>query len=207
MKLHSALDKIVGHKVKAGLLRILCDKNTGWTGRQLARELTISPTTASKFLKELTGEGVVFAKGVGKSYLYHLNEKSYVVRNILMPFFEREKGIVTDIAALVKKAILKSGAKIEAIAIFGSIAKRTDTSKSDVDILIIINDLKDKPTVESGIDRLSEKIAMDFNTSISPYILSAGQLNKRYKEKSVFINEIIRSYKLIYGRPLERIVA
>jgi len=207
MKLHSALDKIVGHKVRAGLLRILCDKNVGWTGRQLARELAISPTTSSKFLKELADEGVVFVKGVGKSYLYHLNGKSYVVRNILMPFFEREKEIVTNIAALVKKAVLKSGAKIEAIAMFGSIAKRTDTSKSDVDILIIITDLKDKPKVEGSINSLSEKIAMDFNTVVSPYILSASQFKKRYREKSALINEMIRSYKLLYGRVLERIAA
>ena len=207
MKLHNALDRIVGHKVKARILRVLCDKNTGWTGRQLAKELTISPTTSSKFLKELVGEGVVFAKGVGKSYLYHLNDRSYVVRNILIPFFEREKKIVNNIVSLVKKVTLKSGAKVEAIAMFGSMAKKTDSSKSDVDILVIINDLKDKSKVESGINSLSGKVAIDFNTAVSPYILSVSQFKKRYEEKSPLINEILKSYKLLYGRPLERIIA
>ena len=85
MKIYNVLDRIVGHKVKARILRVICDKNTGWTGRQLAKELDISPTTSSKFLKELVEEGIVFSKGVGRSYLYHLNDRSYVVKNIMMP--------------------------------------------------------------------------------------------------------------------------
>jgi predicted nucleotidyltransferase len=204
MKLHNALDRIVGHKVKARILRLLCDKDTGWTGRQIARELAISPTTSSKFLKELTGEGVVFAKGVGKAYLYRLNEKSYVVRNILMPFFEREKGIISSINALVKKTALKS-AEIETIATFGSIAKNTDTSRSDVDLLIIIKYPKDKTKVEAGINNLAKGIAINFNTTVSPYILSAKQFKKRYHEKSPLIIEILKSYKLLYGTALERV--
>jgi len=206
MKLHNALDRIVGHKVKARILRILCDKNTGWTGRQIARELAISPTTSTKFLKELTEEGVVFAKGVGKSYLYHLNDRSYVVRNILMPFFDREKGIVNNITNLVKREALKS-AKIESIAMFGSMANKTDTSRSDVDILIITNHLKDNPKVEAGINDLAEAFATKFNTTVSPYILSIKQFKKRYHENSPLINEILKSYKLLYGRALERVVA
>lgn len=207
MKLHNALDRIVGHKVKARILRVICDKNTGWTGRQLAKELAISPTTSSKFLKELVGEGVIFSKGVGRSYLYHLNDRSYVVRNILMPFFEREKDVVDNIVSRVRKAALRSGAKIKTIAIFGSVAKKSDTSKSDIDILIVISELKDKPRVEASINALSKMIATDFNTAISPYVLSVDQLKKRYKKKAPLIKEIVQSYKLLYGKPLERILA
>ena len=207
MKMYNVLDRIVGHKFKARILRVICDKNIGWTGRQLAKELDISPTTSSKFLKELVEEGVVFSKGVGKSYLYHLNDRSYVVRNILMPFFDREKRIINDIAAIVKKAIFKSGAEIEAIVMFGSVAKETDTIKSDVDILVIIGNLKDRLRVETSINALSKTIAIDFNTAVSLHVLSISQLKKQYKEKSPLLNEIFRSYKLLYGKPLERIVA
>lgn len=207
MKIYNVLDRIVGHKVKARILRVICDKNTGWTGRQLARELDISPTTSSKFLKELVEEGIVFSKGVGRSYLYHLNDRSYVVRNILMPFFDREKRIINNIVALVKKAVFKNGAKIEAIAMFGSLVKETNTIKSDVDMLVIIGDLKDRPRVEASIDALSKTIAMDFNTAVSPHVLSINQFKKQYEEKSPLLTEIFKSYKLLYGKPLERIVA
>lgn len=207
MKIYNVLDGIVGHKVKARILRVICSKNTGWTGRQLAKELDISPTTSSKFLKELVEEGIVFSKGVGSSYLYHLNDRSYVVRNILMPFFDRESRIVSNIVALVKKAVFKSGAEIEAIAMFGSLAKETGTIKSDMDMLIIIGDHKDKPKVEASIDALSKTIAIDFNTAISPHVLSINQLKKQYKEKSPLLYEIFKSYKLLYGKSLERIVA
>ena len=207
MKIYNVLDRVVGHKIKARILRVICDKNTGWTGRQLANELDISPTTSSKFLKELVEEGIVFSKGVGRSYLYHLNDRSYVVKNIMMPFFDREKRIINSIVALIKKAVFKSGAKIEAIAMFGSLAKETGTLKSDVDILVIIDNLKDRSRVETSIDALSKTIAIDFNTAVSPHILSTSQFKKQYKEKSSLLNEIFGSYKLLYGKPLERIVA
>jgi predicted nucleotidyltransferase len=206
MKLHNALDEIVGNKVKARILRLLCSKNTGWTGRQVAAELALSPTTSSKFLKELVEQGVVFSQGIGKSYLYHLNDRSYVVRNILMPFFSREKRIVDTVMLRVKKAVLKSGAKVESIVVFGSMAKKSDTSRSDIDILIVIKNIRDKTRVEAGINAISKMLASDFHTAVSPYILSVNQLKTRYRQKSSLIMEIFKSYKLLHGKPPERVV-
>jgi predicted nucleotidyltransferase len=204
MRLHNVLDKIVGHEAKAGILRILCEKNTGWTGRQLAKALAISPTTSSKVLKELADEGIVIVKGVGRSYLYHLDDKSYIVKNILVPFFEKEGDIVNQITLLIKKAVLKSGSGVETIAIFGSVASRTETPESDLDVVIIISKSADKPRVNKSIDSVFTIIARDFRAIISPYILSAEQFKKRYKDKDPIIGEMLKSYKLIYGKPLER---
>lgn len=207
MRLHNVLDKIVGHEVKAGILRILCEKNTGWTGRQLAKELGISPTTSGKFLQALAGEGIVVIKGVGKSYLYNLNEKSYIVKNILLPFFEKEKNIINYISMLVKKAALKSGADIVTIAIFGSVASKTETPESDLDIAIIISKAGDKTKVRQGMDGVASIVARDFHTVISPCILSADEFRKRFKERSPLVRGMLDSYKLVYGSSLERIVS
>jgi len=128
-----------------------------------------------------------------------------VVRNILMPFFNREKGIIGKITNLVKNEALKR-AKIKSIAMFGSVANKTGTSRSDVDILIIVKDLKDKPKIEAGIEKLAEGFAINFNTTVSPYVLSTKQFKSRYNKKSPLIIEILKSYKLIYGSVLERAV-
>lgn len=205
MRLHKVLDKIVGNEAKAGILRILCEKNTGWTGRQLAKELAISPTTSSKVLKELADEGIVKVRGVGRSYLYHLNDNSYIAKNILVPFFEKEGDIIHQITLLIKKAVLKSGPGVEAIAIFGSVASKTETPESDLDVVIIINESADKSKIDQNVDGIFTILARDFHAVISPYILSVEQFKKRYQKKDPLIMAMIRSYKLIYGKALERI--
>lgn len=206
MRLHNALDKILNREIKTRILRVLCKHNIGWTGRQLARELDVSPTTANKFLKELVSEGVVNIKGVGKSHLYSLNEKSYIVKKMLKPFFEKEKNILDTVASLIKKAISKTGVKVESVAIFGSIAQKKETSKSDIDLLVVINDLRDKKKIETGLDKIFLKIVQDFQTVISPYVLSSTQFKKRYREKLPVINEILKSHIFLMGKPLERLI-
>ena len=115
-------------------------------------------------------------------------------------------GILDAILNPIKRVLLKTNAKIESSAIFGSIAQKTETSKSDIDLLIILHNLKDKKKIETALDEISTIIAEDFQTSIFPYILSQEQFKKRYKEKEPIINKILKSYILITGRPLERII-
>lgn len=206
MVIHNALDNIVNNAVKTKILRLLCRDKTLWTGRQLAKEVGVSPTTVNKFLKDLVDEGVVNVKGAGSSYLYSLNDNSYLVKNILMPFFEKEKGAYRAIVTLIKREFLRSGARIKSLAIFGSVADRTQTSKSDIDLLVILDNLKDKAKIEKKVDGISSKVARNFQTAISPYIISTKQFRKKHKDKSPVINEILRSYILIEGASPERII-
>lgn len=206
MKIQNTLDNILNHKVKTAALRLLCNGSAGWTGRQLAKQLNISPTTASKCLNELAREGILIVRGAGRAYLYSLNERSYTVKNILIPFFQKEKNIFGAITALIKRSLLKTGVRINSALIFGSIAKKEETSRSDIDLLVVVNALSDKKKVEGSIHRLSEAIAQNFQTVISPYILTENQLKKKYKENSPLINEILKSYILLTGKSPERII-
>jgi len=207
MRLYNALDKIIDHEVKTRILRILLKHDTEWTGRQFAKELKISPTTANKFLKELADEGVINVKGAGRAHLYSLNDKNYIVKNLLRPFFEKEKDLFSTITGLIKRVLLKTNVTIESVAIFGSVAQKAETAKSDIDILIVLHDLKNKRKIEVALDKISGIILQDFQTAISPYILSKEQFKKRYKEKKPIINEILQSYMLVAGKSLERIIA
>lgn len=206
MPLQSALDKIFGHKIKARLSRILCKQDIGWTGRGLANELNISPTTASKFLKELVKDGIVGAKSVGRSYLYSINKDNYVVKTILKPFFEKEEEAFSSILAAIKNSLLRTNAKIISMAIFGSVARKEDVSKSDIDLIVITESLKAKKIIEDKLDNIAEDMAQKFHTAISPYIITEGLFRKRHKERDPFIAEVLKSYILICGKPLERLI-
>ena len=204
--MHSVLDKVLSHEAKTRILRVVCKHNMEWTGRQLARELEISPTTANKFLKELAGEGVVNIKSAGRSHIYSLNTKSYIVKTIIRPFFEKEKDISNHMIGLIKKAISKTNVKVESLAVFGSIAEKRETSRSDIDLLVIIDNARDKNKIEAGLDKIFVRIAQDFQTVISPYILSKAQFKKKYEMKASIVTEILKHHLLITGKPLDRII-
>lgn len=200
------LDQVLDNKTKTRILRILCKRNSGWTGRQLAKELNISPTTASKVLGELTRDGIIIMAGVGRAYLYRLNDKNYAVKNILAPFFQKEEDIFDILVTLIKKNLSKSAVDIESAVIFGSVAANTQTSRSDIDLLVVVNDLKDKKKIEDKLFEISGAIAGNFQTVVSPYVLTASQFRKKYKEKSAIINEILKSYILIMGKSPQRLI-
>ncbi len=206
MPLQSVLDKILDHKIKARSARILCKQDIGWTGRALARELNISPTTANKFLKELVRDGIIVAKNAGRSYLYEINKDSYTVKTILKPFFEKEEKAFSGILSEIKKSLLRTGVKIVSMAIFGSVARKEDVSKSDIDLLVIIKSLKAKRTVEDKLDNIAKDMARKFQTIISPYIITEDAFKRRCKNKDPLMAEVLKSYILICGKPLERLI-
>ena len=206
IQMRNSLDKILDNSVKTKLLRTLCKYDTEWTGRQLAKELSVSPTTAGKFLKELVDEGIINMKGAGRSYLYNLNDKNYIVKNLIRPFFEKEKDVFNALIDFIKKAILKTDVKIESCVIFGSIAQKRETAKSDIDLLILLNNKKDAAKIESKLDDIAPQIAQNFQTAISPFILTVSEFRYKYKRKEPIVNEILKSYILVIGKTVERII-
>ncbi|MCX5666704.1 MAG: nucleotidyltransferase domain-containing protein [Candidatus Omnitrophica bacterium] len=206
MPIRNVLDNLLNHAVKTGILRILCERDIGWTGRKLAKELFVSPTTANKFLKGLAKDGIIDIKNAGNSYLYSINRDNHAVRSILRPFFEKEREVYDNALSLIRKSLSRCDATILSAAIFGSVATNEEISGSDIDLVVVIENLKDKKTVERGLDDIARIMAQRFQTAVSPYIITGSQFRKKHMAKDSLISEILKSYILIYGKPIERII-
>ena len=206
MLIFNALDRVLDHKTKIGILRILCKESSGLTGRQLAKLLGVSPTTVNKFLNSLKEDGIIKATAAGRAYLYMLNTDSYITKALVKPFFEKERSILPAVTAIIKKAISRSKAATETVAIFGSVARRREGPKSDIDLVVVLDNVADKEKVENSLDLIADTVARDFQTAIVPYILSADQFRRRYKDNVSIIKDILSAYILVQGRPLERLV-
>jgi DNA-binding transcriptional ArsR family regulator len=90
MKVTNPLDRVLDNEVKIRILRFLCKTGAKWNGRQIAREIKMSPATAHKALQALNAEGVLLLQNVGKMHIYELNEDNYLVRSMLKPLFGKE---------------------------------------------------------------------------------------------------------------------
>jgi len=207
MKLHNPLDKILNNELKVKILRFLCKTGAEWSGRQLAKETRISPATCHKALRELNNESVLLLKSVGKSYLYRLNRENFIISNLLKPLYERESKILKEICKTIVQTINPLVINnIVSIAIFGSVQKEKEHPASDIDILVLVGKEKDKLKTEKNFERVNEDIVRKFGNTVSPYVQTVREFRLKHKKSVALTKNILKSHKLLFGRPLEELV-
>lgn len=207
MKIHAKLDEILKQGSKIKILRFLFAEKDEHTGRGIARGIGMSVSSTYKTLQEMKGESLISVRKKGNASLYKLQEDNYIVKKLLEPLFKKEESIYNDMISIIKKNLLQEKRGIVSIAIFGSVARKEETSKSDIDLVIIVRNKIGKTKIDKVMDKLSIDIAKKFGADISPYILTKVEIRRKYVKKQAIINSILDSNRLIYGEPIERILA
>jgi len=151
--------------------------------------------------------GIISVRRKGNAILYALRENNYFVKKLIIPLFAKEKSVYSDIIALIKRNLLKEKKAIVSIMIYGSVARAKETAGSDIDLAIIARNDSDKNKINKLTDHLGVTIAKEFNVALSPYILTKTELIKKHSRKESIIRSILSDNKLIYGEPIERILA
>lgn len=207
MKIHNSLDEILQQGAKIKILRFLFSEKDEHTGRGIAKGIGMSASSTHKTLQEMKGAGLIKVRKKGNASLYRLQEDNYIVKELLEPLFKKEKSLYKDIISLIKRDLLQQKEKIVSIAIFGSVVRKEETSRSDLDLVIIAEDKIGKARIDKAINKLSIDMAKKFSVAISPYILTKTEIRKKFIKKQTIISSILENHQLIYGEPIERILA
>ena len=110
------------------------------------------------------------------------------------PLFAELCGIARKTVGLaepLREALAPHARKIKAAFVYGSIAKRTDTARSDID-LMIVSEALDLPTVLGALQGAQEKLAREIN----PTIYKPAELAKRLKDQNAFIHRVLEQPKV-----------
>ena len=208
MKITRPLDNILNTAVKIRILRFLCRTGAEWNGRQIAREIGVTPKAAHKALNTLNKEKVLLLRNMGKTHVYSLNVDNFLVSKLLKPLFLKEDNILDDIINVIRRKISASKARkdILSVAIFGSISAHEDHPASDVDIVVIVKNVKAKAAAERLFEEIDEKISKQFGNVISPYLNTKTEFKAKQKKGLAVIKDILKSHNLIYGERLERLL-
>lgn len=208
MKLTNPLDKILDNEAKVKILRFLFKTNAEWNGRQIAKEIGVTPATTHKALQSLNKEGVLLLRNIGKTHVYTLKHNNFTVSNMLKPLFANEEKILDSIFGIIKRRISASSIKkdIISVVLFGSVSLHKERSTSDIDIAVIVKDLKTKRATELLFEDIDKRISEKFGNTISAYINTVLEFKSKYKKGLAVIKNIIKSNKLIYGKLPERII-
>lgn len=207
MRIHNKLDEILDQPAKVKILRFLFSSNAEFTGRAVARGSGLSVSHSYEILQDMRKEGLLNVKRQGNALLYSLRLDNYIVRNILKPLYQKEKNIYKDIVCIIKTALASEKKGICSMAIFGSVAAKVENFTSDIDLLVITRDIISKQKVDRLMDNLTAVMAKKFNVAIIPYLLTVSEARNKYKQKVKLMKSIIDNNRLVWGDPVERILA
>lgn len=196
MQFHDLVEMLLGSRVKVKVLRTLWGyREKEFTMRELAKFLGVSHTGIKKVVDELEKTNVLRLRTVGRSYAFRLNMNSYAA-NIVGRTFEMESGALSELRDVIREK-LKSRFDTSA-ALYGSVVEGKETSRSDIDLLIITNQ---REKVEEIVAELQKDVSERFGNSISAYYISEEDLRKKRKEPP--IKQALEKHMLICGKPLE----
>ncbi len=139
----------------------------------------------------LAESGLVTVKRVGTQKHYQANPKS--------PIYAELCGIAQKTVGLaepLREALAPLAKRIKAAFVYGSIAKRSDTAASDIDLMVISDSL-----TYADFFAAMEKATTRLGRAVNPTVYSRRELAKRVKQDNAFVTRVLAQPKIwLIGR-------
>ena len=173
------------------LLRIfLNNPDHSFYTKEISRNTRIGSGTVNNFLKNIYKDNILNREIVGNVHLYNLNDESEIVKQmkILNTIINFKKNKLTE-------EFLKNDNTIISIILYGSHADGEYDSKSDIDLIILVNKKKQ-------FTNTIQKLESNIKKIISPQILTITDWQKIKENDKTFYDSIIRNHIVLYGSGL-----
>jgi predicted nucleotidyltransferase len=139
--------------------------------------------------RELSGlaqSGLLTVRAIGNQKHYQANPES--------PIFEELCGIARKTIGLadpLRDALLPLAGKIGAAFVYGSVAKRSDSAGSDIDVFL----LSDEVAYADVFDAL-ESASAALGRPVNPTILTHAEVRKRLGNEEAFLTRVLAQPKI-----------
>ncbi len=179
MKFNFSPVEIITSKTKMKIVKFLLSHEAAMSEREIASVLNVSHMSINRIMKELANINFVNYVAIGKAHLWKVNRKSYAFK-VLSQLIKDLSNINVPLEDL-KKTILENvaGSNIKKVVLFGSVAKGLERENSDIDVFILVKNMKMKKEVETVLERLSNKCFDLYGNRLAPYILTEHEIKKR----------------------------
>ena len=138
-------------------------------------------------LERLASSGLVNVSYVGKRKHYQANPRS--------PVFEELRRLVVKTVAVLqpmRQALEPLADRISLALIYGSVASGTDTASSDIDLLIVADDL----TLE-GVYSALIPVEAELDRRVHPTLYTPGEFADRSAARGAFLTNVLGGEHLI----------
>ena len=159
-------------------------------GAELIRMINSGTGAVHRQLTTLAASGLVNVIQIGNQKHYQANPDS--------PVFEELCGLIRKTVGLrepLQRSLEPLKSQIDVAFVYGSIARGTDTARSDIDLMLIGEGL-DYISVHDTIHNAETKL----QRKISPNLTTLSEWRKKLNKENPFISNINKQAKLfIYG--------
>ncbi len=153
--------------------------------REIARQANITPSETKRELDNLVKLGILKKEKKGNLVLFYTNKKCPFL-NELQNLYLKTDGIYP----ILKKEL--SYLNLKFAIVYGSMAKGNFDEKSDIDILLIGEDINEDKLIKT-IMKTQKKTNREIN-----YILwNEKELREKIKNKGAFINSVLKEPKIM----------
>lgn len=137
-------------------------------------------------LARLANSGLVTVRAVGNQKHYQANPES--------PIYEELCGIALKTVGLaepLREALAPLASRIRAAFVYGSVAKRQDTAASDIDVMLLSDDVT-YADLYGALEELTQRLGR----TVNPTILSSKEFAKRVKAGEASITRVLAQPKI-----------
>ena len=183
------------------------DLGRGFSILEISKKLKIGYRPPYNHISSLEKESVIIIKIAGRSKQCSLNLEDAKSRYFLQEvdlmwkesLYKANPKLKAVLEGLISKITGQFIADVHSIVLFGSYAKGTAKKTSDVDMLFIVSDLKNK-LLREVIERECASYQHSYNIKVSPLITDIGEFKKMLKAKEINVGKEAREYGIpLYG--------
>lgn len=187
MKFHNIIEDLLTSKVKASVLKLVASyPQKKFNGRELSRLTGSSASSVLQALLLFNDYGIVKKTMAGKTTQWVLNDKNFIA-NKLDAILKIDREAISILHKEIKTAFAKSKA-VKTVILFGSISRREEEPRSDIDLFIEVKRDSDKAGAGEIVDILNRSFLIKYGNAISPIIYSSGEL--KTKRDTLLVKQI-----------------
>jgi len=183
----ASLSDALFSKVQARVLGLLFgNPDRSFYANELFRLAGTGTGAGVRELAKLSAAGLITVNKIGNQKHYQANRNT--------PIFDELRGIVLKtlgMADILRQGLLPMADKISVAFIYGSIAKGTDTAKSDIDVMVIGENI-DYPEVYSALMPAEAQLGRKVN----PTLYNQADVIKKLKAENAFLTRIMVQPKI-----------
>jgi len=153
---------------------------------ELIRDADTGSGAAQRELARLEGSGLIVARRIGHQKHYQANAAS--------PLYPELRNIVLKTVGLaepLRDALRPLSSAIRAAFVYGSVAKATDQSASEIDLMIISDSL-----TYGDVFGALEQVTRTLGRKVNPAVYTAAELSKRARTEDAFVTRVLSQPKL-----------
>lgn len=148
---------------------------------ELRRLTGLGSASLQRELRKLADSGLVSSERVGNLRCFRANPASPVLGE-LVTLTRKTLGL----EPMLSDALAPLVPRLRAAWVFGSVAKQTDTAASDIDVMVIGDDL----TLREVLEQLLP-IEKELGRKINPTCYSAAEFARRRAEPDSFVSRVL----------------